>query len=397
MPACCAGSHQMHKGDAVFSIKIGRRKFIKSASSALFGVTFPPFWSAERAWAGTKEMPAPEYRVLGRTGLKVTAVAMGVMNCSDPAVLLRAYDLGVNFFDTAYSYMAGKNEEMVGKVFRGKRDKILIQTKIRLKPTEKENRASVETSLRRLQTDYVDVLLWHAFQTTQEVSNSEAFEFMKKLKKEGKVRFHGFSTHDNVGPLLRQAAKSSIHDVAEIAYNFTHSKELKEAVRAAAESGIGIVAMKTQAGGYKSEKIGTLTPHQAALKIVLSNHSISTAIPGVKTIDQIDECVAVMGTQLSRVDLYRLDQYGSYLHGRICTMCGGCIGLCPHGVAHQDLLRAVMYRDGYNDIGLVKELFSDGERVQKMRLCSDCSSCSIKCVRGLDIHAQLKSLHKMVS
>ncbi len=314
-------------------------------------------------------MPPPQYRILGRTGLKVTAVAMGVMNCSDPAVLHRAYDLGVNLFDTAHSYMAGRNEEMVGKVFRDRRDKILIQTKIGLKPTERENRASVETSLRRLQTDYVDVLLWHAFQTTQEVSNPDAFEFMQKLKKEGKVRFHGFSTHDNVGPLLREAAKSTIHDVAEIAYNFTYSKELREAVGVAAESGIGVVAMKTQAGGYKSERIGTLTPHQAALKIVLTNHSISTAIPGVKTIEQIDECVAVMGTQLSREDLHRLDQYGAYLHGRICTMCGGCIGECPQGVAHQDLLRVVMYRDGYQDSRLVQELFSDEDRMQQMKLC----------------------------
>jgi len=273
----------------------------------------------------------------------------------------------------------------------------LIQTKIGLKPTERENRASVETSLRRLQTDYVDVLLWHAFQTTQEVSNPDAFEFMQKLKKEGKVRFHGFSTHDNVGPLLREAAKSTIHDVAEIAYNFTHSKELREAVGVAAESGIGIVAMKTQAGGYKTEKIGTLTPHQAALKIVLTNQSISTAIPGVKTIEQIDECVAVMGTQLSREDLHRLDQYGAYLHGRICTMCGGCIGECPQGVAHQDLLRVVMYRDGYQDSRLVQELFSDEDRMQQMKLCSGCSSCSIKCSRGLDIQAQLKSLIKMVA
>ena len=80
--------------------------------------------------ATDKKPPALEFRTLGRTGLKVTAVGMGVMNCSDPAVLLRAFDLGVNFYDTADCYMRGRNEEMVGKAFRGKRDRVFIQTKV---------------------------------------------------------------------------------------------------------------------------------------------------------------------------------------------------------------------------------------------------------------------------
>ncbi|MCX5862095.1 MAG: aldo/keto reductase [Deltaproteobacteria bacterium] len=380
----------------MFFTKIGRRRFITSASSAFLGVAVAPFLNARSTWAKTEKMVTPEYRILGKTGLRVTAVAMGVMNCSDPAVLHRAYDLGVNFYDTANVYMAGKNEEMVGKVFRGKRDKVLIQTKIRFKPTEQENRESIETSLRRLQTDYVDVLLWHALQTPEEVANPEAFEFMQKLKKEGKVRFHGFSSHSDMASLLREGAKSSVHDVALVSYNFTHSNELKEAVGIAAKSGIGVVAMKTQAGGYKTEKIGSLSPHQAALRIVLTDHNISTAIPGVTTIEQIDECAAVMGTELSREDLGRLDQYHSYLHGRICTMCGGCIGACPHGVAHSDLLRAVMYRDAYQDDRLVHEMFDDEDRRQKIRQCAECSSCFVRCRRGLDIHAQLRSVHTML-
>lgn len=381
----------------MFFFKIGRRRFMKSASSALFGLTLPSLWKAGPAVAREEALQSLEYRTLGRTGLKVTTVSMGVMNCSDPAVLNRAYDLGVNFYDTAHSYMAGRNEEMVGKVFRDRRDKVFILTKIAPKPAERENRASVETSLRRLQTDYVDVLLWHALERPEQVSSPAHLEFMNKLKKEGKIRFHGFSTHSNVAALLRESSKSNLHDVVEISYNFTRSNDLMEAVGKAAESGMGVVAMKTQAGGYKTEKIGTLTPHQAALKIVLSNRNISTAIPGVKTIEQINECVSVMGTELSLEDLQRLDKYGSTLRGRICTMCGGCVGTCPHGVAHSDLLRAVMYREAYQDERLVHAVLGDPRRAQKIRMCAECSSCSIQCVRGLDIHAHLKSLHKMLS
>jgi uncharacterized protein len=385
------------EGDVMSSRKVGRRKFIQKASSAVLGLAAAPFLNANPTFADTEKTVTPEYRTLGTTGLKVTAISMGVMNCSDPAVLRRAFDLGVNFYDTANSYMAGKNEEMVGKVFHGKRDKVLIQTKIRFHPTEKENRESLETSLRRLQTDHVDVLLAHSLKTPKEVSDPRLIEFLQKVKKEGKARFTGFSSHSNMASLLNEAAKAHEHDVALVSYNFTHSKDLKDAVASAAKSGIGVVAMKTQAGGYKAKDMGGLNPHQAALKYVIMDHNISAAIPGVTTIEQIDQCVAVMGTALANSDLDALKQYQSHLKGRICTMCGGCIGECPHGVAHTDFLRAVMYHDGYKNDKLAEEVLRAGDALQKINQCSECSSCAVICRRGLDIHAQIESVRQMFS
>ena len=379
------------------SKKIGRRKFIKGASSAVLGLAAAPFWNVNLSFADTGKSVSPEYRTLGKTGLKVTAVSMGVMNCSDPAVLHRAFDLGINFYDTANAYMAGRNEEMVGKVFRGKRDKVLIQTKIRFHTTEKENRESLETSLRRLQTDYVDVLLAHSLKTPGEVSDPALIEFLQAMKKEGKARFTGFSSHTDMASLLREAAKAHFHDVALVSYNFTHANELKEAVASAAKSGIGVVAMKTQAGGYKAKDMGGLNPHQAALKYVLMDQHVSVAIPGVTTIEQIEECAAVMGTALSNKDIDALRQYQSHLQGRICTMCGGCIGECPHGVAHADFLRAVMYHDGYKNDKLAEEVLRTGDALQKIKQCSECSSCAVICKRGLNIHAQMKAVHQMFS
>ena len=379
------------------SRKIGRRKFIKGASSAVLGLAAAPFWNGNLSFADTGKPVTPEYRTLGKTGLKVTAVSMGVMNCSDPAVVHRAFDLGINFYDTAHVYMGGRNEEMVGKVFRGKRDKVLIQTKFRFNATEKENRQSVETSLRRLQTDYVDVLLAHSLKKPDEVCNPALIEFLQAMKKEGKARFTGFSSHTDMAPLLREAAKCNLHDVALVSYNFTHANELKEAVASAAKSGIGVVAMKTQAGGYKAKDMGGLNPHQAALKYVLMDRHVSVAVPGVTTIEQIEECAAVMGTALSNKDLDSLRQYQSHLQGRICTMCGGCIGECPHGVAHADFLRVVMYHDGYKNDRLVQEVLRTGGALQKIEKCSECSSCAVTCRRGLNVHAQLKAVHQMVS
>jgi predicted aldo/keto reductase-like oxidoreductase len=251
-------------------------------------------------------------------------------------------------------------------------------------------RASVERSLRRLRTDYIDVLVWHNLSTPEEVSDPKLSEFMSKMKKEGKVRFTGFSAHSHMASLLMEAAKSNLHDVALVSYNFTHSKDLKEAVAMAARSELGIVAMKTQAGGYKKEKMGGLTPHQAALRYVLTDKNVSCAVPGVTTIEQIEECAAVMGTSFSKQDIRPLQQYHSFLQGRICTMCGGCVGECPHGVSRSDLLRVVMYYDGYDDGRVVKETLEKTQLLRDIGFCSGCSSCSVVCRRGLDMKAQIK-------
>jgi hypothetical protein len=372
----------------MFSEKIGRRKFLKRVSSALLGMATVPIWKAGHASEKIEKTPVPEYRTLGRTGLKVTAVSMGVMNCSDAAVLLRAFDLGINFYDTADCYMNGRNEEMVGKAFERKRQKVFIQTKVHVHD-EKKMRASVERSLQRLRTDYIDVLVWHDHSKPDEVSDPKLFEFMSKMKKEGKIRFSGFSAHSRMASLLREAAKSNLHDVALVSYNFTHSKSMKEAVALAAQSGIGIVAMKTQSGGYKKEKMGGLNPHQAALKYVLRDQNVSAAVPGVTTIGQIEECAAVMGSPLSKNNLSELEQYQSFLQGRICTLCGGCLGECPYGVLRSDLLRAVMYHDGYENNSLARDSL---QRVTSNDLerCSECPSCSVICRRGIDIKAQIK-------
>jgi uncharacterized protein len=379
----------------MFSEEMERRKFFKRISSAFIGVVTSHFWSS-LSFARTEKMPNLEYRTLGKTGLKVTVVSMGVMNCSDPAVLHRAFDLGINFYDTADCYMRGRNEEMVGKVFEGKREKVLIQTKVHAHE-EKKMRASVERSLRRLKTDYIDILVWHGLHSPEEVSDTGLFEFMVKMKKEGKARFTGFSAHSNMANLLREAAKLNFHDVALVSYNFTHSKGLREAVALAAKSGIGIVAMKTQAGGYKKQRMGGLSPHQAALKYVLMDQNISMAIPGVTTIEQIEECAAVMGASFSKKNLDELKQYQSFLQGRICTMCGGCVGECPYGVSHSNLLRLVMYHDGYENDGLVKEVLGKTEPFQNIEHCSECSSCSVICRRGLDIQAQIKLAQQILT
>jgi hypothetical protein len=109
--------------------------------------------------------------------------------------------------------MGGRNEELIGKALKGKRQSVSLQTKLHF-GDEKRMRASVERSLRRLETDHVDVLLWHGLHSDKEVSDPKMVWFMEKMKKEGKARFTGFSAHSRMAPLLREAATHHHHDVA---------------------------------------------------------------------------------------------------------------------------------------------------------------------------------------
>src|SRR4030043_593412 len=107
----------------MLSKRMGRRKFIKTISSTLLGIAAPNILKVRSSLGKSEKATNLEYRTLGKTGLKVTAVSMGVMNCSDPTVLLRAFDLGINFYDTADCYMHGRMEGWGGKHFEGRGEK----------------------------------------------------------------------------------------------------------------------------------------------------------------------------------------------------------------------------------------------------------------------------------
>jgi predicted aldo/keto reductase-like oxidoreductase len=154
--------------------------------------------------------------------------------------------------------------------------------------------------------------------------------------------------------------------------------------------------MKTQSGGYKKEKMGGLNPHQAALKYILRDQNVSAAVPGVTTIGEIEECAAVMGASVSKNDLRELEQYHSFLKGRICTLCGGCLGDCPYGVPRSDLLRAVMYHEAYENDSLVRDSLQRITR-QDLERCSACPSCSVICKREIDMRAQVRVAQQLMA
>lgn len=369
--------------------KVSRRSFVKqvSAGAAITATLFQQAFSAPAK--GEKSGDELELRTLGRTGMKYTPLGFGSMRTSDPAVIRKAIDMGVNNIDTARVYMDGQNEIIVGKAIKGVRNSIFLTTKI--KPgSKKKMLKDAEKSLKALGTDYVDTLLLHSMKQPSHIENQDSLEVLQQLKKQGKIRFAGYSTHRNMASIIRTSLKEKFFDVILVAYNFKSDPDLGKAIKEAAAANIGVIAMKTQAGGYKDDKIKNMNPHQAALRWVLSNQNITAAIPSMITFEQLEENFAAASNKIGWLDRKTLDRYGRVIDNQLCRLCSACENQCPHGVSVSDINRCTMYADAYEDYALAISNYNELTASEKITRCMDCDHCVVQCAHGLDLSAKMK-------
>jgi len=345
--------------------------------------------------------PQPVYRTLGRTGLKISVVGFGAMLTPEPEVIRVAVERGVNYINTARKYMGGKNEVTVGQAVKGMRDKVYLATKVL---SDSRTKAAivrdVETSLKALGTDYIDVIQLHDITEIERVFVPETREALAQLKKQGKVRFCGVTTHQNEVAVLNALVDDPdrFFDTCLVKYNFKSDVKVTTAIARAAAAGIGIIAMKTQIGGYDMTALGRMTPHQAALKWVLQNPNVSAAVPGMKDLTQLKEDIAVMGMTLSYVDLRRLERYAEAIAPYYCSFCASCEAGCPCGVNISGVNRSLMYAEGgYRDLTLARESYAELPHAARGAACAKCPGCTARCVNGLDIATKMARARDLFS
>ncbi|MBI2434698.1 MAG: aldo/keto reductase, partial [Candidatus Hydrogenedentes bacterium] len=334
--------------------------------------------------------PVPT-RVLGRTKLVVGEVSVGAMRTTEPAVLQAAFDRGVNYVDTAHCYMGGKNERIVGEAIKGRRDQLIVATKCHMVTPKGAIIKSLEESLASLGTDHVDLLQLH-MPKLPDVLHPDAKEALAELKQAGKVRFAGVTTHsDQIGVLdAVHTDPDKFYDTVLVAYNFESPQELTDAITRAGEAGLGIIAMKTQAGGYKTEVMGDASPHQAALKWALRHPHVHTCIPAMVSIEHVTENVGAMGLKLTKADEQVLERYAAAIRPMYCHRCDACTGMCPNGVDVQTINRALMYAEGYNDYGLASETYAGIALAASAAQCTDCDVCVVRCKHALNIGEKMR-------
>jgi predicted aldo/keto reductase-like oxidoreductase len=393
---------------------IKRREFLGKTAFGLAAAGL----GLQKLEAGISDQERPDkiaYRTLGRTNLRIPVVSFGVMNSDSPDLINMALDMGVNHLDTAHLYLRGNSERVIGEVLgnSGKRDKVYIATKMRLardreknvfslEGTDREPPATAENlykqldlSLKRLKTDYVDILYLHSCYSPQMATYEPLMNALVKVKEQGKARFIGTSTHADEPNVIRATVDAKVYDVVLTAYNFAleRREDIKKAIEYATKKGIGVIAMKTQGGRRLQEEGEVEINHRSALKWVLEDENVCTTIPGMTTFEQLETNFSVMNdlalTQAERSHL----EWAAQMRGKLyCQNCRSCIPTCPNGVEIPNLMRAYMYASAYGNIIQARTTATEIPEDRGLNVCRDCSSCSASCRTGINIHSRLQSL-----
>jgi len=354
-------------------------------------------------------------RTLGKTGLKIPIVNMGVMNADNPELVRKSYEIGVRLFDTAASYQRGRNEEMVGKVLKdlNARDQAVIVTKVlvpslreRLGPDKQKTEfvKMAEGSLKRLKADYVDLILLHDVSNIEDVNNPGVREAMQILKEQKKARFVGFSTHNNMAACLDEAAKTDFYDVLLVAFNYALSDDSKlyRSLSNAVSRGIGILAMKTQCSQYwyrddfvpntKRRYYGKIM-HTAVLKWVLQHDFIAAAVPGYTTFDQMEEDFSVAYDLTYNPEEKKfLEDSQVKLSLAYCRQCNSCLPTCPKGVNIPALMRTHLYAACYTNFYQARDTFDSIPKEKGIQVCAPCGSCQARCMHRINIAKRIDEL-----
>jgi len=272
------------------------------------------------------------YRTLGRTGLRVSEVGCGgaplgipnyneVWDPSAPATaasvtsaLHRALEVGYNYFDTAPSYGDGRSEELMGAALAGKRAQVYLASKTEWHDKDRDwVIARTESSLRRLGTDYLDVLQFHGGDYLPEdvdhILHGGPLEAYQQLKQDGKIRFIGITAEEPV--TLRPFLATGLFDVIQIRYNIIYQNAWHNILPLARALNVGVVLMRPLSSGIFQKLLRTaradidqyLDLHALALQYVLSDPNIATAIVGMRRVEEIERNNAVSDAVEGRLDL----------------------------------------------------------------------------------------------
>jgi predicted aldo/keto reductase-like oxidoreductase len=389
--------------------KIDRRDFLKTIGAAGVGSVLAPANAKAEPNAAEKteptEFPKVPKRMLGKTGVEVPVLALGmIFDVADRQIVLRkALEWGITYWDTAYGYTGGNSELGIGKFLAKNpdvRNKLFIVSKASGAETPTDIESRLQTSLERMSTKYIDLYYGvHGLDDPAQLTN-ELKNWAEGAKKRKLIRFFGFSIHENMAKCLMAAAKASWIDAVMTTYNFREMQDekMQAAVEACHKANVGLVAMKTQAQEIKSEEDKRLTEHflkrgftegQAKIKAVLENKRISSACTSRGNLAHLYENVAAVldKTELTQADRELFRQYAKDTCSGYCAGCSNICGLAVPEVPHiNNIMRYLMYYNSYGERQDARELFAKiPPKVRDKLLSVDYSQAEARCPQHLPI------------
>ena len=384
------------------------------------------------------------YRKLGKTGCEVSILGFGCMRLPmkdsnqsaadrfDPNKFIAeelAIELiqdakvqGINYFDTAYPYHGGKSEPLLGKAVHNFRKDILIATKLpawMVKGPE-DFEKFLNEQLQRLATGYVDFYLLHGLgrQTWSKMKEMGALGFLDKTLRDGRVRFVGFSFHDDVR-IFKEIVDAYDWALCQIQYNYLDRKYQagQEGLEYAAGKGLGVVVMEPLRGGRLAvagqipENVQTIwdsapekrSPAEWALRWVWDHPGVSTALSGMNSMAQLQENLKIAAEgrahSLSAEELALIDRVTETYQKMLtidCTSCSYCLP-CPQGVNIPHNFRLYndhhMFKDQEINFLLYNRMTAPEQRASN---CSECGECEQRCPQQIKIIEGLKKVHSVL-
>lgn len=387
-----------------------RRDFLKKSILGLSGAALIPasFKAASNAGMPVKnELPS---RTLGKTGLKIPVLSMGTGDTNNPTLVKGVLESGVRLFGTSTYYGNGNNEAMLGGIFKTMpRDSFLVATSTMPKGTDHQNglftdatageafRSDIEKSMKRLNVDYLDILFLPFAAKRESVFFEPLLRVMEDFKKQGKARFIGIATHSYVDQAIRAAADTKIYDVVMAAYNFNlgeHLQAVNDAVAYGASAGLGMIAMKTMAGGYWDKERTQPISSRAALKWVLQNENIHTLMSGMTTFEELQNNLALLNDpQLNDEDRKELKLAQTGNTGLFCLQCRECDGQCSVNIDIPTIMRSYMYAYGYRNIQHARQTLDYTSLTSDA--CKQCGECSVNCKAGFNIRNKIQDIARL--
>lgn len=429
-------------------IELSRRSFIKASSFGLIGSGF----ADGKGWAHSRENGKPEvkikdYRILGRTGFKVSDLALGYVQ--DEGVMAAMLDAGINYIDTGEGYPGA--HQRIGKVIKGRdRKSIFITSKMLIEGETSKDVLIKRTQkcLKDLGTEYIDCMMLHCPETVEAVKHEGYHAAMQELKASGRIRYTGVSNHGSfwfrdskqtMETVLLAAADDGRFDVFLMAYNFLQMDQAERVLEVCQEKNIGTTLMKTTPVAkyyivksrvdqlekegkevpafykdglqrYKDkadraeqfiQKYNLQNPEEiraAAIKFVLSNPRVNTVCCSLQTYDEMERILSLSGKRLESGDIATLAAYTKGCGELYCRhACGLCEPNCPHGVPVNTIMR-------YNHYFLAQK--REKEAMQKYAeipgakadVCGTCPGyCEQVCPHNVPIQGMLISAHEQLS
>jgi predicted aldo/keto reductase-like oxidoreductase len=398
--------------------KLTRRQFMRNGTIAAAGLG-SVFTSTVPASPNNENKPqessAPKMpkRKLGKTGVEVPCLGLGTMfNLIDSQVVLRnTIKWGVKYWDTAHNYAGGNSELGIGKYLAKNpevRKDLFLATKASGAKTVADVEKRLQTSLKRLNTKYIDLYYAPHAASDPEQLTDELKHWAQSAKKRKLIRFFGFTTHKNMAQCLAAAAKLDWIDAIMTSYNFRlmQDPKLLDAIEACHKAGIAIIAMKTTGRttltrfklAIETEADKKLvsnfiqrgfSPEQAAIKLVLQDKRISAAPVQMENVAVLTKNVAAVldKTKLTQTDIEIFNEYAR----ATCTgYCAGCANICDSALPDtpyvSDIMRYLMYYNSYGDRDRARELFAQiPARVRNKLLNFDYRSAEARCPQHLPI------------